>query len=249
MPSASRSALMKLTLLLPSVARSSTSSTRWPGINCPSICAPRPKPFGFLRTYCIGRLSRSATQAANGMPAVSPPATASILSRPISRAMVWTAKSISVERTSGKRDQPARVVIDRARPAAGEDERLVGHEADGAGVEIHARRQLGDGLFVEEMGVHGLTDNPARGRNQGPSAVIRSCPAWRASTASMASNVPDVGSAASRQPGNDSYAAFGPAFMYQSAICAPVQNSTSFFFLIFSKILRKYLTRCGAPMM
>ncbi len=33
------------------------------------------KPFGFLRTYCIGRLKRSAIQAANGMPAVSPPAT------------------------------------------------------------------------------------------------------------------------------------------------------------------------------
>ena len=45
------------------------------------------------------------------------------------------------------------------------------------------------------------------------------------------------------------HGAFGPAFTYQSAICAPVQNSTSFFFLIFSKILRKYLTRCGAPMM
>ena len=26
------------------------------GISLPSICAPRPKPFGFLRTYCIGRL-------------------------------------------------------------------------------------------------------------------------------------------------------------------------------------------------
>src|SRR5574340_1093681 len=70
---------MKLTLLLPSVARSSTSSTRWPASSLPSICAPRPKPLGFLRTYCIGRFSRSATQAAKGMPAVSPPATASIL--------------------------------------------------------------------------------------------------------------------------------------------------------------------------
>ncbi len=45
------------------------------------------------------------------------------------------------------------------------------------------------------------------------------------------------------------YGAFGPALTNQSAICAPVQNSTSFFFLIFSKILRKYLARCGAPMM
>src|SRR5665647_559821 len=56
------------------------------------------------------------------------------------------------------------------------------------------------------------------------------------------------------KPGHDSVGiahagAFGPAFLYQSAIWAPVQNSTSFFFLIFSKILRKYLARCGAPMM
>ena len=29
-----------------------------------------------------------------------------------------------------------------------------------------------------------------------------------------------------------SYAGFGPALIYQSAICAPVQNSTSFFFRI-----------------
>ena len=35
------------------------------------------------------------------MPAVSPPATASISSRPISRVMLCTAKSISAERTSG----------------------------------------------------------------------------------------------------------------------------------------------------
>ena len=90
LPSASRIALTKFTLLRPSVARSSTSSTRWPGSNCPSICAPRPKPFGFLRTYCIGRCSRSATHAAKGMPAVSPPATVSILSRPISRSMPAT---------------------------------------------------------------------------------------------------------------------------------------------------------------
>ena len=43
--------------------------------------------------------------------------------------------------------------------------------------------------------------------------------------------------------------AFGPAFINQSTICDPVQNSTSFFFLIFWKICRKYLARCGAPMM
>jgi hypothetical protein len=28
--------------------------------------------------------------------------------------------------------------------------------------------------------------------------------------------------------------------------CSPVQNNTSFFFRIFSKILRKYFARCGA---
>lgn len=45
------------------------------------------------------------------------------------------------------------------------------------------------------------------------------------------------------------YGAFGPVLKYQSAICSPVQNSTSFFFRISSKILRKYFARCGAPMM
>jgi hypothetical protein len=45
------------------------------------------------------------------------------------------------------------------------------------------------------------------------------------------------------------YGTFGPVIRYQSAICSPVQNSTSFFFRIFSKTLRKYFTRCGAPMM
>ena len=98
---ASRSALQKLTLLFPSVVRSSTSSTRWPGSRWPSICALRPKPFGFLRTYCIGNSSRSAIQAANGMPAVSPPTTVSNCSKPASRNTVAAPKSISVLRTRG----------------------------------------------------------------------------------------------------------------------------------------------------
>jgi hypothetical protein len=57
--------------------------------------------LAFLRTYCIGKFSRSATQAAKAMPAVSPPATVSNLSRPMSRSMVVTAKSIMALRTSG----------------------------------------------------------------------------------------------------------------------------------------------------
>jgi len=63
--------------------------------------ASRPNPLGFFLTYCIGRPIRSAIQAANGMPAVSPPATASKASKPARRASVATAKSISVARTRG----------------------------------------------------------------------------------------------------------------------------------------------------
>ncbi len=47
----------------------------------------------------------------------------------------------------------------------------------------------------------------------------------------------------------NAHGAAGPTFLYQSAIWLPVQNSTSFFFLIFWKIWRKYFARCGAPMM
>jgi hypothetical protein len=54
-----------------------------------------------LRTYCIGIDIRSAIQAANGMPAVSPPAIASSDSKPTSRRMMEAAKSISVLRTRG----------------------------------------------------------------------------------------------------------------------------------------------------
>ena len=43
--------------------------------------------------------------------------------------------------------------------------------------------------------------------------------------------------------------AFGPTDKYQSKICSPVMNATSGFFRIFSKIFRKYFSRCGAPMM
>ena len=58
-----------------------------------------------------------------------------------------------------------------------------------------------------------------------------------------------IGEYASRSRGCMAQGAFGPVLMYQSAICAPVQNSTSFFLRIFWKIWRKYLARCGAPMM
>jgi hypothetical protein len=43
--------------------------------------------------------------------------------------------------------------------------------------------------------------------------------------------------------------AFGPLLRYQSRTCSPVQNSTSPLFRIVSKMRRKYLVRCGAPMM
>src|SRR5437667_10087110 len=36
------------------------------------------------------------------------------------------------------------------------------------------------------------------------------------------------------------HGAFGPALRYHSRICSPVQNSTSRFFRIFSKMQRKY---------
>ena len=45
------------------------------------------------------------------------------------------------------------------------------------------------------------------------------------------------------------YGAFGPLATYQSNICSPVMNATSGFFLMCAKMLRKYFSRCGAPMM
>jgi hypothetical protein len=48
---------------------------------------------------------------------------------------------------------------------------------------------------------------------------------------------------------SDSYGGFAPTLRYQSQICAPVQNSTSRFLRILSKMRRKYFARCGAPMM
>ena len=47
----------------------------------------------------------------------------------------------------------------------------------------------------------------------------------------------------------DRHGALGPAATYQSAICAPVQNFTSLFCRIVSKMRRKYFRRCGTPMM
>ena len=43
--------------------------------------------------------------------------------------------------------------------------------------------------------------------------------------------------------------AFGPVLRYQSRICSPVMKATSGFCRIVSKMRRKYLARCGAPMM
>jgi hypothetical protein len=45
--------------------------------------------------------SLSAIQAANGMPAVSPPATTSNCSKPASRSTIEAPKSIRVRRTRG----------------------------------------------------------------------------------------------------------------------------------------------------
>ena len=50
-------------------------------------------------------------------------------------------------------------------------------------------------------------------------------------------------------PGVALQGAFGPVRRYQSAICAPVKNATSGFLRMTSKMRRKYLSRCGAPMM
>src|SRR5262245_11500093 len=58
-----------------------------------------------------------------------------------------------------KRHQPARVVVNRAGPAAREDERLVAHEAYRARIEIHSRGQLGDGFWVKKLAGHRLTHN------------------------------------------------------------------------------------------
>ena len=64
-----------------------------------------------------------------------------------------------------------------------------------------------------------------------------------------------LAAAEARPPGHsikspdDDQGAFGPTLRYQSKICSPVMNATSGFFRMFSKILRKYFSRCGAPMM
>ena len=50
----------------------------------------------------MGSANRSAIQAPNGMPAVSPPATTSTASKPTLRWMVCTAKSMIAERARGK---------------------------------------------------------------------------------------------------------------------------------------------------
>ena len=147
--------LDEVDLALPSVARSSTSSTRWPGINWPSICAPRPKPFGFL-AHILHRQIEPVGDPGGERNAGGLAARHRVDLAAADVAGDGVDGEIHQRRAHvGKRDQPARVVIDRARPAGREDERLVGHEAHRAGVEIHARGQLGDGLFVEEMGVHG----------------------------------------------------------------------------------------------
>ena len=45
------------------------------------------------------------------------------------------------------------------------------------------------------------------------------------------------------------HGAFGPTERYQSRICSPVKKATSGRTWIASKMRRKYLVRCGAPMM
>jgi hypothetical protein len=57
--------------------------------------------MAFLRTYVIGNAIRSATIAAKGMPAVSPPAILSKASKPALRITVTVRKSIRVERMRG----------------------------------------------------------------------------------------------------------------------------------------------------
>jgi hypothetical protein len=49
-----------------------------------------------------------------------------------------------------KRDEPAAIDIDRARPTRGEDEGLVGREAHGLHLEQHLGRHLGHDLAVRE---------------------------------------------------------------------------------------------------
>ena len=90
------------------------------------------------------------------MPAVSPPATASNCSKPTSRSIVVDAEIDQRPPHARKRDQPAAIGIDRACPAGGEDERLVGHEADRFDLDEHLRRQFGDHLFVGKAG-HSLS--------------------------------------------------------------------------------------------
>src|SRR6267143_449920 len=91
--------------------------------------------------YCIGSARRSAIHAAYGIPAVSPPATTSNCSKPTSRASVATAKSTNWLRMRIK-DELAAIDVHRARPAGGEDERLVVEKQ----YRLHLEQHLGGGL-------------------------------------------------------------------------------------------------------
>ena len=115
---ASRIASTKFTLLRPSVISLQTSSTRWPGSTGLDLHCGQ-SPWLSLRTYCIGRFMRpSATQAAKGCRrSRRPPYVVSILARADARCDAGDREGHHSRAHFGKRDQPARVVTERARPA------------------------------------------------------------------------------------------------------------------------------------
>jgi hypothetical protein len=97
-----------------------------------------------LRTYCIGRPSRSAIHAAYGIPAVSPPGhdvellEACVPGERRDREFAELAADSRIE------DQLAAIDVDRARPARREDEGLVGGEQHRLDFEQHAGGGTGD---------------------------------------------------------------------------------------------------------
>ena len=99
-PPARRSAVQKLTLLRPSVVMSSTSRTRWPSRMALDLGIAA-KTLGLACARRALAVEPSAIQAAKGIPAVSPPATASNCSNPASCITVEAPNSISVRRTRG----------------------------------------------------------------------------------------------------------------------------------------------------
>src|SRR5262245_40858140 len=97
--------------------------------------------------------------------------------------------------------------------------------------------------------LHGRSLIALHESGNGPQAELVECSLLHRRIQRAQSGLPIDESTTSFSRRGARHGAGGPALRNQSAISPPVQNSTSFFLRIFSKIARKYFARCGAPMM